>query len=610
MQGYKIPFIKKPQQKIPPNHQKWSQTEKHAISKALARLIQIGAVSEAKPVKDQFISHIFLTPKPDGTSRLIINLKKLNNFVQTVHFKLEDHKTVARLVSHNCFMAKIDLKDAYFLVPICPQHKKYLRFYFNDHLYEYNCLCFGISCAPLVFTKIIKPVIAYLREKGFMSVVYLDDFLLMGRNYDECVLNISETINILKYLGFIINFEKSVLTPSKICIYLGFKYNSLDMSISLPDKKRIKLTNVLTKFKNKKHCKIREFSKIIGVLISTCRAVKYGFLYTKLLEREKYLALQNSNGNYNSVMKISQNIIPDINWWIEHLKIATNQIRFDNYDLEIFTDASLTGWGVFCNGLSSRGFWSVNERNHHINYLELLAVFFGLKCFANTVSNCSILCRVDNSTAMAYVNRMGSIKYPKLNSITRTIWQWCEKRNIFIHASYIKSKDNVEADTASRFLQIDTEWSINKLSFNQIVKSFGSPTIDLFASRINKKCIKYVSWLRDPDAFAVDAFTLFWGNFYFYAFPPFSIILRTVQKIINDKAEGIMVVPVWPAQPWYPIFTALLSRQPLIFKPSLNLLSFGRIPHPLSEKLSLMAGQLSGKRFNGEKCPMAVLKSA
>lgn len=78
--------------------------------------------------------------------------------------------------------------------------------------------------------------------------------------------------------------------------------------------------------------------------------------------------------------------------------------------------------------------------------------------------------------------------------------------------------------------------------------------------------------MRDPEAYKIDAFTLDWKLFYFYAFPPFSIVLPVIQKIITDKAEGIVVVPLWTSQPWFPLFQALLVTTPLIFEPKPTLL--------------------------------------
>lgn len=106
-------------------------------------------------------------PKPDGSYRLILNLKKLNLFVENKHFKIEDNKVVARLIGNNFFMCRIDLKDAYHLVPVREAHRKYLSFVFEGVTYECNCLPFGLSCAPQIFTKILRPVVSMLRKEGY-----------------------------------------------------------------------------------------------------------------------------------------------------------------------------------------------------------------------------------------------------------------------------------------------------------------------------------------------------------------------------------------------------------------------------------------------------------
>ena len=79
------------------------------------------------------------------------------------------------------------------------------------------------------------------------------------------------------------------------------------------------------------------------------------------------------------------------------------------------------------------------------------------------------------------------------------------------------------------------------------------PETDLFASRLNHQFPRYVSYKPDPDAEAVNAFTMSRSDVTFCAFPPFCIILSVLQKIIRDRARGILVVPDWPSQPWYPI---------------------------------------------------------
>ena len=111
-----------------------------------------------------------------------------------------------------------------------------------------------------------------------------------------------------------------------------------------------------------------------------------------------------------------------------------------------------------CQGEKCHGFWTKTERKDHINILEFKAAFFALKCFATKSKSTNILLRIDNTTAIAYINRMGGIQFEKLNKITREIWQWCENLRIWIFASYISSKENFEADFESRHLEPETEY--------------------------------------------------------------------------------------------------------------------------------------------------------
>lgn len=269
------------------------------------------------------------------------------------------------------------------------------------------------------------------------------------------------------------------------------------------------------------------------------------------------------------------------------------------FTCQIFSDASLTGWGVVCGGKRSHGFWTNEEQRSHINVLELKAAFFGLEIFGDKLENCDILMRLDNTTAIAYINRMGGIRCTDLNKIARTIWEWCEKRRIWVFASYINTKDNFKADFESRRLETETEFEISSEAFKKIIDSFGKPDVDLFASRVNAKCDSYVSWLRDPSSIAVDAFTISWKDFFFYAFPPFAVILRVLRKIRDERSKGIVVVPDWPCQPWFPLFHSLLISEIIVFKPNKHLLSsLNREPHPMWHNLTLVAGVLCGKPSN------------
>ena len=123
------------------------------MDQCISELLSKKAIRPCQAVPGQFVSDIFLVPKPDGSSRFILNLKHLNSFVVKEHFKLEDSRSVSKLLEKGMFMASLDLKDAYYTIPIHRTHRKFLRFRYNGCLYEFLCLPFGLSSAPYVLQK-------------------------------------------------------------------------------------------------------------------------------------------------------------------------------------------------------------------------------------------------------------------------------------------------------------------------------------------------------------------------------------------------------------------------------------------------------------------------
>lgn len=229
-------------------------------------------------------------------------------------------------------------------------------------------------------------------------------------------------------------------------------------------------------------------------------------------------------------MKSSLSLKSEFKWWLRNIYNCKVSINTPNYETQIFTDASPSGWGAYCNQKEAKGVWNENESKEHINQLELRAVGYGLKSFAKDLKNCHILLRIDNTTAISYINRMGGIKFTHLNEISREIWRWCKKRNIFLFASYIPTKENIRADKASRDKNTETEYSLHSDAFKQITEILGFPEIDLLASYNNAKCKKFVSWHPDLESIAVYAFTLYWGDFFAYIFPPFTLTSKILKK--------------------------------------------------------------------------------
>ena len=112
-------------------------------------------VSDSDP---GFYSRLFLVEKSSGGWRPVIDRSPLNEFVHQTPFRMETPNSVLLAVRKDDFLASIDLKDAYFQIPVHPSSRKLLRFVSNDMVYQFRALCFGLSTAPQVFTRVFMAV--------------------------------------------------------------------------------------------------------------------------------------------------------------------------------------------------------------------------------------------------------------------------------------------------------------------------------------------------------------------------------------------------------------------------------------------------------------------
>lgn len=364
------------------------------------------------------------------------------------------------------------------------------------------------------------------------------------------------------------------------------------MTLTLPEEKSEKVISLCKKSMCKRTLSVQSASELIGYLVSVCPAVPYGQLFTRQLEMEKSREL-NISGHYEARFKLSDEALLDLQWWIDNVHTSKRKIVQDSYDCRLVTDSSLTGWGGWSGSQSTRGFWSLDEQGLHINVLELKAIYNSLRSFEFPIGY-RILLRCDNTAAIAYINNFGGVHSEECHKIAKQIWMLCITNSWYIFASYISSTDNYEADGLSRLEVDQSDFSLNSDAYATICREFGPPILDCFATHRTRKCQYFYSWFPDPESSGVDAFTLPWKE-HFYAFPPFNLVSRTLRKIMQEDSRGIVVVPFWDTQPWFPLFLKLCQSKFIVFEPSSDLLisPYTCSPHPLWKTLRLAAGFVS-----------------
>ena len=223
--GYQIiPQSNPPKSGLHTIHSGCSKPEKHRfLTDCGSEMLKKGAIYPIKVCTTLgFCSRLFRGPKPGEKWRPVIDLNVLNSFLHVPTFKMETAEIIRNSVTKGEWLVSINLKDAYFHVPIHPDSQHLLHFHVDKQTYQFKALPFGLAMAPLEFTRIVKEVKLVLQSRGIRVHQYLDDWLLRANTRHQCQLHTKELIHVVQQLGFVINFEKSELEPTQKIDFLGY----------------------------------------------------------------------------------------------------------------------------------------------------------------------------------------------------------------------------------------------------------------------------------------------------------------------------------------------------------------------------------------------------
>ena len=195
-------------------------------------------------------------------------------------------------------MAKLDIKDAYYSIPIYKTHQKFWKFEHKSRLFKVTVLPNDYMEGPRKFTKLLKSPLSLLRklERVLVEYLYFDDLTTTDCSYSACSNNIMKIFKLLSSLVLIVHLSKSVLFPCQEIEYLGFAINSTNMTLTLTLIKKQKILLLCDEILSNPHVKIRRVSQLLGKFSSSFIAVPQGKLYHRSLEINKTSTLKINKG--------------------------------------------------------------------------------------------------------------------------------------------------------------------------------------------------------------------------------------------------------------------------------------------------------------------------
>ncbi|MEE9220528.1 MAG: reverse transcriptase domain-containing protein [candidate division NC10 bacterium] len=541
-----------------------------------------------------------MVPKKNTSDmRTVIDLSLLNKYIACPTFKMHTPASIIASLRNGQWVVSLDLKDAYFQIPIAPVSGKFLRIRWLDVTYQFTSLPFGLSIAPRLFTKLFAPLECYLNQQGMTASFYIDDWLLSTDTQEESAQSLNTTFSVTNKLNIRVNVPKSVLVPTQCFVHLGMLFD-LHEGFVRPTPERI--ARILDRMESLlvKPNTARLWLSALGLLNSVYTVVPLARLHVRPLQqylRSQWSQAQDQLSAWISPPDPESAAASAAHWFRDEANLNKGHCLQDApAQIFLFTDASLQGWGAHLEGHSAFGKWRPHQEGLHVNLLEMLAVKLGLEFLRKFIQGRHVTIMTDNSSVMSYIKKEGGTRSHTLLFFTNLVFEYAQSIQVTLSAQHIPGRLNVLADALSRSDSAQpTEWCLHPRLARQIRSAFPEVYMDLFATRINKMFPVFVSPFPDSMAWKVDALSFEWNQIEAYAFPPFPLIAETLGRIARaHHCFVLLIAPLWPTRKWFTPLLALLCDSPRSIPFSPDMLVQGKFrKHPLGPGLHLHAWPLS-----------------
>ena len=339
---------------------------------------------------------------------------------------METPRSILGALQQGQWLTSLDLKDAYFHIGINPADRRYLRFCHNGTAWQFTVLPFGLSTSPRLFTKILKPVLAYAHLHRVILHMYLDNWLLNPGTQQEALEQTSWLRSLCQRLGLVLNLEKSDLIPSQVATYLGIELDTL-VGLARPSHKRVtNWLSVAEGFTAQHSPPAVQWLQVLGHLVSLEKLVPYGQISIRPIQWQLRLH------------------------WIQSKEKSSKLIPIDLQSRLAIQQ---------CPGASSHMAWS--------------------KSFQPESGECKGCSHVRQYFSGCLPEKLGGIKSLPMSDLATDICLWAEKRGMTLIPRHLPGHLNVLADHLSRRGQnLKTEWSLNQTIADRIFRAWGRPFVD------------------------------------------------------------------------------------------------------------------------------------
>jgi hypothetical protein len=546
-----------------------------AVLETLLKWAKTGALRVIKKEEEQplMTSAIILVPKGLGWRACYDGSPLTFLETRSVKCKLDGVKEVMSTIQKGDVLIKLDDKSAFHHLLLDPMSSRMAAMKWGGITFAYRAAAFGIPRIPSEYQLINGTPINYLRNRGHIILLYLDDRLIIIRPKSD--QERQDLLNgkliprsafamcaLATGLGTFIHREKSTFLPLQRLEYLGFIFDTEKETIAIPQPKWDKFQAEVQSILATDHLRVKALERIRG----KCVHFMYVERRMRLYIREQNAEIKEAERKGFATIPINKRLRRELNRWLDPslasretkwIETGVCELHTDADHAErtlVYTDASGAAGGLYIDETKSCEpfYWTKKDAGKNIYMKEAIAILVALRRKGSLLANRRVMLKCDNQIVCSAIYN-GSRASSDLNDVVLNIWEVARKHNIDIRTEYVNTKEQL-ADEPSRTFDFN-ECKVTDKAFAEIKREWGkSPTIDAFAASENTRCSSYISRYHDDEAWKVDFFTVTkWRpKEVIYAFPPTKLaplVFKYLRKYAKNSpwalvALGYEIVPV------------------------------------------------------------------
>jgi ribonuclease HI len=541
------------------------------LDQRVAELEGLGIIEESSRVKVVLPTFVV----EGARQRKVLDARYTNRAERKRSFKMETVRTMLQFVHRNDYGATLDISKAYNALRLHRRSRPFLGFEHNGKTYRYQRLPFGLSSAPRTFTKVMRPVVRHLREKGLRVFIYLDDICILHQDQEVLEQQLDMVSELLQQLGFVMHPKKRT-KPLRRFKYLGMVVDSEQMTVEPQADKMGEMRRDARRLLRRGMATPRQLASFLGKITFCLSGMRSGHHKKAPPLRQLRRMLRLRHGWDAKANPLSGETRRCLGWWVHraHLLLGRLFRPATTPSIRVLSDAGPEGWGAVVreSGQPTQrlsGTWTTEERDLHQNIKEAMALEQAIPAIAERLPTRRVHW-VTDSRVLFYTVRKGHSKSDQLSRLVEHLRE-CLAPARHLHIQHIRSEEMRRADDLSRLAVDRHGWALRWEVFDEISNRWFQPRIDLFATRTNAKLSRYASRHFDPGGVANAWDVANWRRS--YAFPPPALLPRLLLEWEErGRPKMIVIAPVWRAQPWWaPLVAAARSQLSLengaVFRP-------------------------------------------